>query len=185
MSPPRRRRRRRGAGRGGQKRSRATAQPDRKLERRDQQPQASSGGERRTRRRRRRGRSRRAGPRSPLRSEDLVRAPERERPDTLTAEHDGTTLEQIIGELQSRWGVPESPQEFRITIKVGEDRNGSGRTDRSDKNGAANEDEPVAEDRPKREKAPPPRLASREQSGPSRTGRRRRRRRRRGRGGSS
>jgi hypothetical protein len=56
-----------------------------------------------------------------------VRALDKERPDTLTAEHDGTTLEQVIGELQSRWGVPESPQEFRITIKVGEDRNGNGR----------------------------------------------------------
>ena len=46
----------------------------------------------------------------------------RERPETLTLPPDGTTLEAVIGDLQSEWGVPQYPQEFRITLKVAEDR---------------------------------------------------------------
>ena len=40
----------------------------------------------------------------------------------LTAPPDGTTLEDVIGELQSTWGVPQNPQEFRITLKVADER---------------------------------------------------------------
>lgn len=31
-----------------------------------------------------------------------------------------------MGELQSEWGVPQSPQEFRITLKVAEERSRGG-----------------------------------------------------------
>jgi hypothetical protein len=40
----------------------------------------------------------------------------------MTAPPDGTTLEEVIGELQSVWGVPQYPQEFRITLKVADER---------------------------------------------------------------
>jgi hypothetical protein len=33
---------------------------------------------------------------------------------------DGTRLEDVIGDLQSEWGVPQYPQEYRITLKVAE-----------------------------------------------------------------
>lgn len=72
-------------------------------------------------RRRRRPAVQERRPASPRSSEDLVRAP-RERPKRLTAEPDGQTLEGIIGELRSKWGVPVSPQEYRITIKVAEEK---------------------------------------------------------------
>ena len=37
-------------------------------------------------------------------------------------------MEQIVGELQSEWGVPQSPQEYRITLKVAEERSRGGET---------------------------------------------------------
>jgi hypothetical protein len=139
------------------------------------------------RRRRRGGRTR--GQResaSPRSSEDLVRAEPRQPPTTLTLEPDGQTLEGIIGDLQSELGIPQYPQEYRITIKVAEE--GTGRAIQEtvqdppeDKNGS-----------PKREKAPAaPRIAGGiakvlgggEQGAGSSGGGRRRRRRKRGRGG--
>ena len=43
-------------------------------------------------------------------------------PETLTSPPDGRRLEDVIGELQSEWGVPQYPQEYRITLKVAEER---------------------------------------------------------------
>jgi hypothetical protein len=31
-------------------------------------------------------------------------------------------LEQVIGDLQEVWGIPQNPQEYRITIKVPDER---------------------------------------------------------------
>jgi len=142
----------------------------------------ASGGRRRPRRRRSR---RAAGAAQARSSEDLVRAENRPDRSDLTAEADGRTLEGVIGELQSVWGVPQNPQEFRITLKVA--------------NGAGSRGEPVAIEEvreevplkgrggaPRREKAPAaPRIspgvgAEAEQPAapaPRRRGRRRRRRR--------
>ena len=39
----------------------------------------------------------------------------------MTAPADGQTLEGIIGDLQSQYGVPQYPQEYRITIKVADE----------------------------------------------------------------
>ncbi|MEO8323010.1 MAG: hypothetical protein ABI571_02610 [Actinomycetota bacterium] len=47
--------------------------------------------------------------------------------DRLTLDPDGQDLDEIIGELQSVWGVPQYPQEYRITIKVAEERGGNHR----------------------------------------------------------
>src|SRR5688572_5807593 len=119
MSQPRRRRRR------GRKRpnSSTQARSDSNQKQPGQQPRresvaesAGGGGSRR----RRRGRGRRGGQkiRSPKSSEDLVRALPQERPESLTAPPDGQNLEELIGELQSTWGVPQYPQEYRLLIKV-------------------------------------------------------------------
>jgi hypothetical protein len=51
-----------------------------------------------------------------------VRALPKERPATLTAPPDGQTLEGLIGDLQSEWGVPQYPQEYRITLRVADER---------------------------------------------------------------
>ena len=96
---------------------------------------------------------------------------------------DGRKLEDIIGSLQSEMGVPQSPQEYRLTIKVVDDK------DAGSKNGAKTKPAPSGGDgrdgRPKREKAPAaPRFgaegsqAAPREKAPSR--RRRSRRRRRG-----
>jgi hypothetical protein len=139
-------------------------------------------------RRRRRGRSRSGQERtaSPKSSEDLVRALPRERPTTLTAPPDGQTLETLIGELQSEYGVPQYPQEYRITLKVADDKDRSERPAPEDP-GAAPPPPAQANGGPRREKAPAmssaPGEGAREQpAGPSRK-RSRRRRRRRGSGG--
>jgi hypothetical protein len=147
------------------------------------------------RRRRRRGgrtRSQRDNT-SPRSSEDLVRADPRPRPTTLTLEPDGQTLEGIIGDLQSEMGIPQYPQEYRITIKVAEEGSRGATIQEvvqdppDDKNGG-----------PKREKAPAaPRIGGgiaraltgggegdgSEGSGGGRRRRKRRRGRGRGRGG--
>ncbi len=107
-----------------------------------------------------------------------------------------------MGELQSEWGVPQSPQEFRITLKVAEERSrGGGPTavvaERSDPEDP--EELPDAEDVPadgagepgagvRREKAPAaPRMGAGEGSGEEggETRRKRRRSRRRKRGGKA
>jgi hypothetical protein len=104
-----------------------------------------------------------------------------------------------VGELQSEWGVPQSPQEFRITLKVAEEGSrGGGPTavvaERSDP-----EELPDAEAVPadgagepgagvRREKAPAaPRVGAGEDSGEEggETRRKRRRSRRRKRGGKA
>jgi hypothetical protein len=109
-----------------------------------------------------------------------VRDASRRPAEQLSAPDDGKRLEDVIGELQSIWGVPQYPQEFRITVKVVEER--------SD---ARASDEPVpAEVGPTgvmRERAPaaprvaPPSGTERERG--SRRRRRTRRGRRRGTGG--
>lgn len=97
----------------------------------------------------------------------------------LTTDPDGQDLDEIIGELQSVWGVPQYPQEYRITIKVAEERNGNRpRTPKPPM---------VTASGVQREKAPAaPRMGA--GSGSESTGdaprRKRRRRRRRGGGGS-
>jgi len=118
MSQPRRRRRRRRKG-GGSQRAGQQEQPRSAGE--QPNPQANPKGRRRRRRRGRRGAAE-PPPASPGSSEDLVRALPTDRPNTLTAPHDGVTLEEVIGDLQSSWGVPQYPQEYRLTIKVAEER---------------------------------------------------------------
>jgi hypothetical protein len=123
---------------------------------------------------------------SPKSSEDLVRALPRERPATLTAPPDGQTLETLIGDLQSEYGVPQYPQEYRITVKVADER-----AERP----AAEEPSPrvppppapPGNGAPRREKAPGMKTATgeapREQAAGAPRKRSRRRRRRRGGGG--
>jgi hypothetical protein len=97
------------------------------------------------------------------------------------AEPDGTVLEELIGELQSTWGVPQYPQEYRITIKVADKPERS--TPASNGGGGAKSPTEARGDGPKREKAPSvARLASGDESAPRRKRRRRGRKRR---GGSS
>ncbi|MBA3291852.1 MAG: hypothetical protein H0U17_10225, partial [Actinobacteria bacterium] len=61
-----------------------------------------------------------------------MRGPKRKRPETLTLPPDERRLEEIIGSLQSEMGVPQNPQEYRLTIKVAEERDsGNGRSQRS------------------------------------------------------
>jgi hypothetical protein len=176
MSPPRRRRRRRGRGVAPEAAKRAEGQP--------QSEPGRDGGTRTRSRGRRRGRGatgRRSG--SPLLSEDLVRALPKERPATLSGPPDGQTLEALIGDLQSEWGVPQYPQEYRITIKVADERDV--RPDRpvttAEPNGQSSDTSP-APGAPKRERAPAaPRVAAtgsveREVAPKRRRGRRRRRR---------
>ena len=186
LSQPRRRRRRRR--RGGQ--------PSDPARRQQAAPSAQSaaaqpqqqGSQKKTRRRRGRGRGQARQPVAAKSSEDLVRAEPRERPATLTAAADGQTLEAIIGELQSVWGVPQYPQEYRITIKVAEERDQ--RPSEPEDNGRPSSEAPPprSADGPRREKAPAaPLMRNR---GPSEAGsgegtsKRRRRGRRRRRGGS-
>ena len=181
----RRRRRRKGAGSGTPREAqRATPQ---------QQPQPQAAGEqgagaapRRARRRRGRGRGQPREAASPASSEDLVRSLPRERPESLTAAPDGTTLEQVVGELQSEYGVPTYPQEYRITLKVADERDAT-RTERTVAPDAALREAaeadraPALEGTPRREKAP----SMRTDGSPTRGRRRRGGRRRRRRGGGN
>jgi hypothetical protein len=189
MSQPRRKRRRRRRG-GGNERAGQQEQPRPAGE----QPKSQSNPKSRRRRRRRgrRGRAERP-PASPGSSEDLVRALPADRPDKLTAPHDGVTLEEVIGELQSSWGVPQYPQEYRLTIKVAEERDvkaaePSVSLDSQARQRAEEGQAPAgAGDGPIREKAPAPPLL-RESAPPPGGPRRRKRgrgRRRRGKGPSS
>ena len=194
MSQPRRRRRsrrRRSSGAGGQTKREAVEQSRAGSD--DQVAQERSSKSRRSgrgRRGRTRARDRRST--SPKSSEDLVRGDPKRPPAQLTGAHDGTTLEQVIGELQSTWGVPQHPQEFRITLKVAEER-----TERGLATEEHAEPEPDAaegaDEKPKREKAPAaPRIgaSAAQAEGPTTTEtttrkRRSRRRRRRSKGGGS
>jgi hypothetical protein len=99
-----------------------------------------------------------------------------ERPKTLAEPPDETTLEQVIGELQSSHGVPQYPQEYRITVKVAEER-ANGREQPRPPGPAA--EDGAEKPMPKREKAPAaPRMPA-AASGADEGGRKRRRRRRR------
>lgn len=194
MSQPRRRRRR--GRRGGQQGSGGQSKKEAIRESVEGVPVSEPRGERSGRSRRRRGRGRSGRPASPKSSEDLVRALPKERPATLTADPDGQTLEGVIGDLQSTWGVPQYPQEYRITVKVAEEREARG-SESGNGEAAGDKARPASgdqkrergeggrSDQPRREKAPAaPGMSAggaREKSG----GRKRRRRRRRGGGGGS
>ena len=196
MSQPRRRRRRRPRPEGapGQAKKREGGQGDQGSPAQGSSTETSSAQGRSSQRRSRgRGRERSRGERraaSPESSEDIVRGPARSPGRVATAPHDGTTLEQVIGELQSAWGVPQHPQEYRITVKVAEersDRNGgpASAPSRQERSGAGQnvERSPQNGERP-REKAPAaPRIGPSGESEPSssagsRTRKRRSRRRR-------
>jgi hypothetical protein len=187
MSQPRRRRRRRRKG-GGTQRAGQQEQPRSAGE--QPSPQANPKGRRRRRRRGRRGAAERA-PASPGSSEDLVRALPTDRPDTLTAPHDGVTLEEVIGDLQSSWGVPQYPQEYRLTIKVAEERDAksaepSVSLDSQAKQRAEEGQAPAgAGEGTIREKAPAAPLVREAAPPPRGSGRRKRGRRRRRKGPSS
>jgi len=102
---------------------------------------------------------------------------------------DDRRLEDIIGSLQSEMGVPQNPQEYRLTVKIAEERDNS---NRSHKQPEAKPSNGESDGKPKREKAPaPPRVgsddapAAQREKAPSRKRRSRRRRRGgRSRGGS-
>ncbi len=114
-----------------------------------------------------------------------MRALPRERPAALTAPPDGQSLDAIIGELQSNYGVPAYPQEYRITIKVAEEKTPAAVA--GGNGAAAPKATPSSDSGPKREKAPAaPRVVSEgsEEAAPETAkARRKRNRRRRGRGG--
>jgi ribonuclease E len=202
MSQPRRKRRRRR--RGGQR-----AQSEEAGGGTDSSPQtppqpaasaarAGDGGgrqrdpmARRSRRGRRGGAPRPVEESTPKRAEELMRTPPKSGHGALSAPPDGRTLEGVIGELQSVWGVPQNPQEFRITVKVAEERESRGQRVAAIEE--VREELPAPGpgklDRPRREKAPAaPRIGTAGTDvGPEPSGavRRKRSRRRRRRGGSS
>jgi hypothetical protein len=108
-----------------------------------------------------------------------VRALPRERPDNLVLEPDGQSLEGVIGELQSEYGVPQYPQEYRITIKVAE--GDSKQEAPATVETTPGPDVPRPPGAPVREKAPAAPMMARDSStGPKRSKRRRRRRKRGG-----
>lgn len=182
----RRRRRRRGRGGGSQK---AAEQKS------DQQSQAEKQDGSGRRRRRRRGSSR-AGPATTTykSSEDLVRSFAPAKPTSTSASmSDDVTAEDIIGQLQSEHGVPQYPQEYRITVKIAEERsrkNGAGEDEETGETPSASAGgEPTGV---RREKAPAaPRMPSAQGdrrasgSGPKKKRRRRRGRRDSGTGGQA
>ena len=185
MSEPRRRRRRR---RRGATRADTAQAEQRGAKEAIPREQASPEGEAPTgrRRRRRRGSGRRVAtePESPRSSADIFRR-DHTPPTVVGAPHDGRTLESVIGELQSEWGVPQSPQEYRITLRVAEERQVRGEAVASIEE--VKEDLPPRRsgDAPRREKAPaaprigatPPSAGSTDEPAPTRRKRSRRRRR--------
>ena len=183
MSQPRRRRRRRrrGAGAGSDE-----PRADHQSRSGPEQAAAAGAGSSRRRRRRRRG-SARTVPETPSSgsSADIFR-PNRITPEVVGAPPDGRTLEAVIGDLQSEWGVPQHPQEYRITLKVSEEREVHG-----ERVAAVEEvrEEPRKSGQPRREKAPAaPRIGAPAASGSEEAAspaRRRRGRRRRRRGGGT
>lgn len=178
----RRRRRKPSAGADGQRRVERETPQGQPVAR----EQASAVGRSR---RRRRGRSRSGQDRtaSPKSSEDLVRALPRERPATLTAPPDGQTLEVLIGDLQSEYGVPQYPQEYRITVKVADEKERAERPAADDSARPVSAPSPQGNGGPRREKAPAMSSGepAREQAAGAPRKRSRRRRRRRGSGGGS
>jgi hypothetical protein len=184
MSPPRRRRRKRKKGGGRPAESGGKPQPEQQS--REQAADGAPGGRRRSRRRRGRRRSGASPlPSSPKSSEDLVRAWWKERPTELTGKPDGQDLDEIIGDLQSEYGVPQYPQEYRLLIKVSEGKESTSEsTDETVRVVSARQSSGGNGDGPKREKAPAaPLMRTRADGTPSRRNRRGGRRRRRGGGG--
>jgi hypothetical protein len=184
MNQPRRRRRRRrkrgGSGGGGA--AEGESRPGAQVAGRDEP--SRTAGVSRSRRRRRRGRGDRKPGDGPRTLEEVVASIKPPRPERLTADPDGQVLEEIIGDLQGTLGVPQYPQEFRITIKVAEERNGraDSQTVRAHADTAVTREKAPAapsvgpespDDSPERERAP------------GRKRRARRGRRRRGGGGGS
>lgn len=100
------------------------------------------------------------------------------RPESLTAPPDGQTLEALIGELQSVWGVPQYPQEYRITLKVAEERTATPEREppppKEGPNGVTRERAPAAP------RVGPPESGAKRERAPRRRRRTRRSRRRRG-----
>ena len=193
MSQPRRRRRRR---RKSQGEPGAGAQAGREAA--PQGQRGGSAGAGRSRRRRRGAASSGAGSAKQVSSEDLVRRAHSPRPKTLTAPPDGQKLEEIIRELQSVWGVPQYPQEYRLTVKVADERDtrsarrtsnggGDGRPQDGARVVSTKPTSGTVEEGPRREKAPaaprigtaPPEGEDSQEAAPAR--RKRSRRRRRGR----
>lgn len=168
QQPRRRRRRRRGRGGSGEPgRPQGDAPVSGQQEASTRASQASGGrtrgGGRRRGKRRGTGSETAASPKS---SEDLVRAATKAPPERLTLPPDERRLDQIIGDLQSEWGVPQSPQEYRITLKVAEDRPRGGRNSDGDAKNVE-EVEPTLDERPLREKAPAaPRMGTETQTSP-------------------
>ncbi|HVL64540.1 MAG TPA: hypothetical protein VM573_05145 [Actinomycetota bacterium] len=171
MTEPRRRRRKRRRGAGEGRPSEPTAAKS--------QPETT--GTRRRRRRRRGGD--RSGPQTAT-LESILAGYRTPRDAPLTRDPDGQDVDEIIRELQSEYGVPLYPQEYRITIKVAEEKNGRAAAvvERQDADPQQVRRGPTGA---VREKAPaPPRVGSEdaeEQRSPKR--RRRRGRKRRGGGG--
>lgn len=188
MSQPRRRRRRgrRRPNRSGDQSKREAVEQSRDDSDGKPTPAQGSSRSRRGRGRRGRTRGREARTSSPKSSEDLVRGDPKRPPAQLTAPPDGTTLEQVIGELQSSHGVPQHPQEYRITLKVADDR-GDRNTIVEEKIDATEKTEIPpggVGDKPVREKAPAaPRIGSNsaEAENPNQSKSKKRRARRRGR----
>jgi hypothetical protein len=97
-------------------------------------------------------------------------------------------MEQVVGELQSEWGVPQYPQEYRLTLKVAEERDARGEktvsAEEAVKDAADDAQAPAIEGAPRREKAPSLRAATGNgpvrETAPKRRRRGGRRRRRRG-----
>lgn len=162
MSQPRRRRRRRRKGdRAAGESKRHALERARKQEDDVEATERSSSRARRSGRGRRgRGRPREGRTASPQSSEDLVRAAPKRRPAQLTRPHDGTTLEQVIGELQSSYGVPQNPQEYRLTLRIAEERGDKATVVEEAQDPATEDGRPApgagtdSGDRPRREKAP-------------------------------
>jgi hypothetical protein len=182
MSQPRRRRRRRRRGGG---RAPDAARVESAASSPGSEPDATPKRARRRRRGRGAGSAESASPKS---SEDIFRGRARRRPETVGAPPDDRTLEGVIGDLQSIWGVPQNPQEYRITLKVAEDREARG--ERSASLEVTEEDPaPLEDGQPRREKAPAaPRIGAVGSEAPepaAAPARRKRSRRRRRRGGGS
>ena len=187
MSQPRRRRRNRRRRPGGANRQnkREAVEQSRSGGEEEGTQEQSSRSRRSGRGRRGRTRARDARTASPKSSEDLVRGDPKRPPAQLTRPHDGTTLEQVIGELQSSWGVPQHPQEYRITLKVAEERGEKAPQVTEERADPPAVDSPTSDGgKPRREKAPAaPRIggsaADAEGQTASKTSKRRRSRKRR------
>lgn len=157
-----RNRRRRGRGRPagtGAKQSSAPRDPA--------APSGSAGAAGRRRRGRGRGRGRGpgGGPNRPVSMASALQEMAGPRPKQLqTLPADGVILEELIADLQTEYGFPATPQEYRLLIKVP----------------VSAEAETSSTEAPRSEDQPPQRPTDSTES-PTRTPRRRRSRRRRGR----